>query len=273
MTKNPRDIGPIPLVVDPARKERCRHDLRAFCKTYFPDRFRLPFVGKRERIAAAFEIAMEGQQVALAAVDRACGATSISDAAALWLALYGHSFYTLVVKDCRMESEIAIGTAVSDLAFNDLLLEDFPEAAYPIRSLEGIRQRAASQICEGRKTAISLAHTWIRLPKIPGAASSGAHVESMSVTGAFAGLIREAGPNLECTRPTFVIVDDPFSEESLRSPALFKSRRETLSKVVPSLGGVGRKIPVVMLLGPEAIAGIARGESALSSETPQGESS
>ena len=36
-----RDIGDLPAVEDPERKERCRYDFKLFCETYFPEVYQL----------------------------------------------------------------------------------------------------------------------------------------------------------------------------------------------------------------------------------------
>jgi hypothetical protein len=227
---------------------------------------------KRQKIADTFELARDVRsRVTLAAVDPAIGSTTIAQAASLWLALYGHSIYTLIVAKSPEAAVDYPEHAMLELSNNDLLLEDFPEAVYPIRCLEGKRQRVASQLCGGQETCMSWSTHRVRLPVITGAPSSGCLIESISVTGAFCGLTRDAGPLLDCHRPAFVIADNPFSQASLESPAQFATRREVLSRVIPSLGGPGIKIPVVMLLGPEAIAGIARGETVLPAKKPNGD--
>ena len=38
-----QDIGEIPAVVNPERKARCEASFRAFCETYFPEVFYLPW--------------------------------------------------------------------------------------------------------------------------------------------------------------------------------------------------------------------------------------
>ena len=42
-TRSVQEIAPLPAMKDPKRRMACRKDLKAFCLSYFPKRFKLAF--------------------------------------------------------------------------------------------------------------------------------------------------------------------------------------------------------------------------------------
>src|SRR5579872_2832499 len=96
-SKSGRDIGPLPPVQDPERKERCRKSFRAFCEAYFPLRFPLAWSEPHLRAINRMETCvMHGGLFALA-LARASGKTTLAECAALWGVLYGYRRFVLIV--------------------------------------------------------------------------------------------------------------------------------------------------------------------------------
>lgn len=241
-SRSGRDIGPVPKVADPERRERCRLDLRAFALTYFPDLFVLEFSEDHNRVIKLIERAvLTGGRFALA-MPRGSGKTTLcSEVAPLWAVLYGHRRYPIVIgAEARHATQIASAIIVQ-LETNDRLLEDFPEACYPIRCLEGIRQRALGQLSEDRPTRLKLTDTKVVLPIIDGAPSSGAVIEAVGVTGSIRGRKHQAATG-ESLRPDLALIDDPQTDESARSPSQVETRLSVIAKGVLGLAGPGQKI-------------------------------
>src|SRR5687768_9634697 len=85
-----REIGPLPKVKNRRRKDRCRHDFRAFCETYFPERFGLPWGRDHLDVMRTLQsVVIEGGLFALA-MPRGGGKTTLTATAALFALLYGH---------------------------------------------------------------------------------------------------------------------------------------------------------------------------------------
>jgi hypothetical protein len=239
-------------VVDPARKMSCRDDFKLFCKTYMPKSFTAEWGPDRTRITNHFELAVEDSLWTLVVVDHGIGSTTIVEAGALWLALYGRSWFTATIHHSRRASEALAENIKSECLWNDLLLEDFPEAIYPIRKLDGITQRAAFQTCDGSLTSIEWRGDVIRFPSIKGSPASGCVIQSFSIMGAFVGVSTRAGPEMTRTRPTFVFVDDPFDAETLRSATMCMHRKATLAGEVSRLGARGPKTAGMSIFSKEA---------------------
>ncbi|WP_230683133.1 hypothetical protein, partial [Streptococcus pneumoniae] len=74
-----------------------------------------------------------------------------------------------------------------DYESNSQLLALFPEICFPLRSLEGIRNRCKGQLLNGEPTNQMFRTRLWRLPTVDGAPSSGAVVKSGSPKSAVRG--------------------------------------------------------------------------------------
>ena len=75
-----RDIGELPEVEDPDRKEKCRTDFRAFCECYFPEVFTLEWSPDHLKAIQKIETAvLKGGLFALA-MSRGSGKSSLTEA-------------------------------------------------------------------------------------------------------------------------------------------------------------------------------------------------
>src|SRR4051812_45671251 len=85
------DIGEIPAVVDPARREACRSDLLAFLTTYFPASTGLkPFSDDHRRVIDRIQrCILTGGRYANA-VYRGFAKTTIAENASIWATVHGH---------------------------------------------------------------------------------------------------------------------------------------------------------------------------------------
>ena len=78
-----RDIGELPAVADPERKEACRFDLRRFCETYFPEVYCLEWSADHLRAIEKLQKAvLEGGLFALAMATGARGSSTRASARA-----------------------------------------------------------------------------------------------------------------------------------------------------------------------------------------------
>ena len=240
-----RDIGAIPTVANPERREACRADLGRWCREYMPETFALPFAPIHERVIARIEeVVMQGGQYALG-MPRGYGKSSLCEAACLWSMLNAHRYFVVLI---GADEDHAIGMLESmrkDLETNDELLADYPEVCYPIRALEGINQRASGQLCLGKPTLIKVASDTLRLPTIGGSAASGAIVRVAGITGRIRGL-KEKRADGSTIRPDLAIVDDPQTDESARSETQCHSRERVINSAVRGLAGPKRRIAVVV---------------------------
>jgi len=236
-----RDIGEMPPVADPKRREACRLAFRSFCETYLADLFPLAWSPDHLTAIAKIEGAVLRGELFAFAMPRGSGKTTLSEAACLWAMLYGHrQFIVLVGADQTIASAMA-DSLKAQIENNDLLLEDFPEACYPVRCLDRIAQRAKGQTYQGTPTEMQWAADQITLPWIKGSKSAGACVRVAGITGRIRGL-KHTRPDGSSIRPSLVLIDDPQTDESAASPSQCATREKILSGAILGLAGPGSKI-------------------------------
>ncbi len=242
-----RDIGPLPDVHDPARKEACRYDFKLFCETYFPELFSLGWSEDHIRVIDRIEDAVLRGGTFAMAMPRGSGKTTLCEVAAVWAIVYGHRLYVMIVgadKDsaCSMLESLKIV-----FANNETLGKDFPEACYPIASLEGISHRAKGQLLDGENTSIVWTSEELRMPKVKDSACSESIVQVAGITGRIRGAksMRSDGVSM---RPDLVLIDDPQTDESGRSPSQCRTREATVAGAILGLAGPGKKIAGLMTM-------------------------
>ncbi|MEL6895762.1 MAG: hypothetical protein AAFP90_06660, partial [Planctomycetota bacterium] len=182
------DIGDLPKVKDPERRERCRWDLHAFLREYFPNSTGLsPFCDSQISAIKRIENAALNDGRVLNLQPRGFAKSTVSENATLWMMLYGHRRFVMFI---AATSELAIGAIDSlqnELEGNELLAEDFPEVCLPIRHGEGKPQKYKSQTYNGERTAVTWTKDTIVLPTMPGADGSGSVVRAAGLLGATRG--------------------------------------------------------------------------------------
>jgi hypothetical protein len=240
------DIGDIPAVADPERREACRLDLHRFLTTYFPASTGLsPFSEDHTRVIGRIQRCVLEGGLFVNAVYRGFAKTTISENAAIWATLYGHRRYVPVFGGEASLAEGNIESIKLELSENDLLYGDFPEACHAIRKLEGKPQRCASQTYQGQLTHIGWTADEIVFPSIPDAPGAGAILTAKGITAASRGMKHKRADGTQ-QRPDFIIIDDPQTEESASSPVQIKKRLTVIRKSILKLGGHSRKLAVVM---------------------------
>jgi len=247
MSLSGRDIGELPDVADAARKGRARGDFRFFCEAYFPQTFHLRWSADHLKVISKIEQAvLEGGLFAMA-MPRGSGKTSLCETACLWAMVYGHRGFVALIGSDEEHAADMLESIKAELENSELLAADFPEVCHPIRSLEGITQRAAGQLYRGRQTHIGWTAKEIVLPTIEGCEASGAIIRVAGITGRIRGMKFKRADG-QSVRPSLVLIDDPQTDESARSPSQCANRERVLAGAVLGLAGPGEKIAGLMTL-------------------------
>jgi hypothetical protein len=240
-----RDIGPLPPVKDPARRVEAMRSFRAFCELYLPHTFTLAWSLDHRRVIERIEAAvLRGGQFALA-MPRGSGKSSLAEAAALWAILIGARDFVVLIGADEGAAVAMLDSIKTELSTNGLLLDDFPEAVFPIHKLDGIPNRAGGQLCNGVPTRIGWTADEIVLPTIAGSRASGRIIRVAGITGRIRGM-KFKRPDGRSVRPDLVIPDDPQTDDSARSPSQCAQRERVLTGAVLGLAGPGKRIAAVM---------------------------
>jgi hypothetical protein len=250
MSESSRDIaaeGWVHPPVNPHRKDACRRSFRVFCETYFPQTFHLAWSPDHLKVIRKIETAvLEGGLFAMA-MPRGSGKTTLCETACLWALLYGHREFVALIGADEEHAADMLDAIKSEFENNDLLEEDFSEVAGPIRALEGIHQRAAGQLFRGARTHVGWTAKEIVLPTIEGSAAAGAIIKVAGITGRIRGMKHKRSDGVT-VRPSLVLLDDPQTDESARSPSQCVTREQILAGAILGLAGPGRKIAGLMTL-------------------------
>ena len=240
-----RDIAPIPDVADPARKASCERDFRRFCESYLPLSYELGWSDDHLAVIKQIETSVLDGGLFATAMPRGSGKTTLAETACIWAVLYGHREFVCLIGSDEGAAVRMLESIKTELDGNDLLLEDFPEACYPIARLEGIAHRCNGQICDGERTHIGWTANEVVLPTIEGSKASGVVIKVAGITGGLRGM-KFKRPDGRTVRPSLVIVDDPQTDASARSPSQCETRERILAGAILGLAGPGKKISGIM---------------------------
>ncbi|HOM17358.1 MAG TPA: hypothetical protein PLQ00_08520, partial [Thermoguttaceae bacterium] len=240
-----RDIGLLPPVADPARRRAAAASFRLFCETYFPEVFALPWSSDHLKVIEKIETAVRKGGLFAVAMPRGSGKTSLCKAACLWAALYGYRDFVALIGSSETHAQGLLHDLKIQLETNELLAADFPEVCFPIRALEGIANRCKGQLYQGQRTYIEWTADRIVLPTIPGSSASGVVMTVAGITGQIRGMSYQR-PDGRIARPSLVVIDDPQTDESARSPSQCAAREAILAGAILGLAGPGEKISGIM---------------------------
>ncbi len=240
-----RDIGELPAVGNPDRKQNAASDFRYFCEQYFPLTFHLPWSPDHLKVIAKIEQAVLRGGLFAMAMPRGSGKSTICECACIWAVLYGHREFVCLIGSDEGHAMDMLDAIKMELDGNDLLLEDFPEVVFPIQCLDGIANRCNGQLHKGERTHIGWTAREIVLPTIAGSTASGAIIKVAGITGRIRGMKYKRADG-RTVRPTLVVLDDPQTDESARSLSQCATRESVLAGAVLGLSGPGQKISGIM---------------------------
>lgn len=245
LSEERREIGAIPPVANKRRRKAAEGSLRKFCETYFAGRFYLKWSPDHLRVLDIMERCARDRGLFALAMPRGSGKTSLAECAAIWAALCGFHEYVALFGATQTAGVKRMANIKTSLLCNEKLAADFPEICYPIRALDDVANRAAGQMCEGKKTRITWGRSKVVFPTIEGAAGSGAVIECGGLLSAVRGLV-ETRPDGKQARPTLAIIDDPQTRRSARSAGQTDQRERIIAGDVLYLPGGDQKISAVM---------------------------
>lgn len=231
-----REIGPLPTVFDAKRRELAKVSLQVFCETYLKRVFKLGWSRAHLRAIERFEKTIQEGGLYSLAMPRASGKTALARAAVLWAILYGYRKYIVFVSATDRDAKRSIKAIKTQIQSNQRLLEDFPEACYPVLRLERMHQRASGQLLGGKPTDLVWKGESIQLANIEGSACSGSIIEVAGITGTIRGRNTSTASGEEI-RPDYFVVDDFQTKKTAKNPVICAERIETLQSDVLGCAG------------------------------------
>jgi hypothetical protein len=241
-TRAGQEIGDIPAVVDPVRRKMCEPNLAMFCETYLPWLFQLPFCDDHHAVIAKAEQSITHSGLFAVAMPRGSGKTTVCRAASLWAILYGYRRFVFIVGATVGHAKKSLLAIKAMMLRSETLLEDFPEAIFPMRALDGEARSQGGQRQNGVRTQIFWGMEHLIFPRVTvPSKSAGAIIAVSGITGADV-----RGPNVDGQRPDLLIVDDPQTNKSAKSESQCADREEILQGMAIGMGGPGKRIAGIM---------------------------
>lgn len=236
------DIGELPDVVNPERKEKCRLNFGQFCKEYFPEVFVLPWSDDHLKAIEKIEQAVLTGSLFGLAMPRGSGKSVLTKTAVVWAALYGHSRFSTYIAGSSEKARDGLDGIKVWIETNPLLYEDFPEVCYPIRKLERIATRQRAQKYHGEFTRIDWTSDHLVFPTIEGSMSSGCVISSSGMKGSEIRGQQFTTPDGRVIRPKLALVDDPQTTDSAWSNSQCDRRFQVITGDILGMAGPGQKI-------------------------------
>lgn len=245
-SKSVKEVGPLPGVVDQARKDRGRTSLRAFAEDYFPRRFKHAFAEPHLVAIASMETCTDRGGKFAAGMPRGMGKTTLAEVAVIRAIVYGFRRFVMLVCATTPLAKRRLKQILKEFEANKLLADDFPEACHCIRKLERVHQRAKAQELDGKPTLMEINSNSIVLPTIDGSPCSGSIIVVAGMGGAVRGQ-NVLGPDGEPLRPDMVLLDDVQTRQSATSPTQTVARESMILDDILSSAGGDVEIAAVML--------------------------
>lgn len=237
-----REIGPIPKVVDPARRAECEQDLKLALETYFPETFALAWSSQHVETIDALQLTLRTGGMFALGMPRGSGKTSLCIRAGTLAMCYGWRKYLVLIGAVQDAACEMLDTIRIELESNDLLLEDFPEVCFPIRALDGIAQRSKGQTICGEPTVMQWGgRRRIVLPYVNKSAAAGSVIQAAGLLTRLRGM-QQTTRDGKTIRPDCFLGDDLQTDTSARKVAQVERRETVLNGAVQGLAGPGKRM-------------------------------
>jgi len=258
-TKAAQDIFPVPEIVDYDRRKAAGESFRLFCTTYFPGAFWRPWSQDHLRVIGKIERAVREGGLFAFAMPRGSGKTALARCAALWAILYGYRPFICMIAGSQDNARELLRPIRTFVLEEPLLLEDFPEAVYPLRCLENSSKRQLQQHIQGKLTHVHWGQDKMVFPSIEGehlpqalrddgiefSQSAGSIITTTSLDSNLRGQ-QHTRPDRSIIRPSLVLLDDPQTRESAMSADQTRKRLNLVHGDVMGLAGPGESISALL---------------------------
>ncbi len=252
MSKALADIGELPSVADPERRERGRTSLRAFFDAYLSEHyFYRPYTETLEQIiATAQRVSFDGGKFALSAKRRG-SKTTILQCAQLHALIYGIHPYQFFLAATEKKAAEAQEFFMNELENNELIQADFPEICFPIEKRGGKQQRSLEY--HGRPLKIKIGEEMIRLGliereendhgeiRLAPYPSSGCQIVFKSANSGDIRGSRYVIRNRGVVRPSLVVADDIQNDGSAKSKVKIEGFEALFYQTLAQIGGYDRE--------------------------------
>lgn len=241
-----QECAPLPPVRNPARRAKCKYDLKAAIETYFAAAIFKGLAPYQEEMIAAFEtVILRGGKQARA-VRRGGLKSTLARIATAWAVLNGHRKFPVLVGATDDKSNEGRDNFFKALATSKPLLEDFPELLPLLRKWKNPKRQLLFQ---GQPLAAAAKDErgCILFPSIPGAELAEARLAPYSILATDVSGLSFVDDTGKTIRPDLLIFDDVQTPQSAKSYLQTEARENAVATTFMGLAGLGETIAAIMV--------------------------
>lgn len=241
-----QEIGPLPDIVDPNRRQRCSESNRLFAETYFKPTFYLDLAPYQRKMMDRFERVIFDGGREVHAVRRGGLKSTCARVSTVWASVYGHRVFHVLVGATDDKANEHRKNFFDLLASSDLLLQDFPEL---LPLLLKVRQPKKQFRLSGRLLELHPKDDRGRIvfPDIHEAPSCQVHIAPYSCQATDVSGLSYVNRFGVTIRPDLLIFDDVQTPQSAKSPLMTEERESAVTKTFCGLAGLGEKLAAIMV--------------------------
>lgn len=245
-TAQSQEIGPLPEIRDPRRRESCRRDLKRFAMTYMKSACYRGLSPYQVEMCDAFESVILNGGKRCRAVRRGGLKSTLARIATAWAVLYGHRKFPVLVGATDDKSNEHRDNLFKTLESSRELRDDFPELI-PLL----FKRKNPKKTLRLNGEVLTVSHKDDRgsiiFPSILGAECSEARVAPYSLMSTDVSGLSFVDDSGRVIRPDLLIFDDVQTPQSAKSPLQTDSRENKIDTTFMGLAGLGETIAAIMV--------------------------
>jgi hypothetical protein len=241
-----QEIGSIPAVAEPRRREEASRSNILFADTYFAPTFYIPWAPYQRSMMNRFEsIVLEGGKECHA-VRRGGLKSTCARVSTIWAVVNGHRKFPVLVGATDGKAAEHRENLFKLMASSELLLQDYPELLTLILKWKQPKKQFRFN---GRLLTVHPkdSHGSIIFPDIHESVSCEAHVAPYSINSTGVSGLSYVDRFGVTIRPDLLIFDDVQTPQSAKSPLMTEEREDYVTKTFCGLAGLGEKISAIMV--------------------------
>jgi hypothetical protein len=241
-----QEIGPLPEIRDPRRRESCRRDLKKFALTYMKAACYRGLSPYQIEMCDAFQSVILNGGKRCRAVRRGGLKSTLARVATAWAVLYGHRKFPVLVGATDDKSNEHRDNLFKTLESSRELRDDFPELI-PLL----FKRKNPKKTLRLNGEVLTVSHKddrgTIIFPSIAGTDCSEARVAPYSLMSTDVSGLSFVDDTGKVIRPDLLIFDDVQTPQSAKSPLQTDSRENKIDTTFMGLAGLGETIAAIMV--------------------------
>jgi len=241
-----QEIGPIPPIKNPKRRESCRYDLERYTMTYFKAACFMGLAPYQKEIIQAFQHVILNGGKKSRAVRRGGLKSTLARIATAWSIDYGHRKFPVLVGATDDKSNEHRDNLFKMLETSKEHCEDFPELIPLLLKRKNPKKtlRLNGVILD---VSAKDERGCILFPAIEGADSSEARVAPYSIVSTDVSGLSFVDETGRVIRPDLLIFDDVQTPQSAKSFSQTSTRENAIDTTFQGLAGLGETLATIMV--------------------------